>query len=305
MDFGHFPTNKGAAEVFYVIGSATVDSSQWRTWSKPRGKTMCQIFCMGSGAGGGGGFTRAAAAAGGGGGGGGSGGVIRGIFQLDLLPDTLHLQVGAGGVGGAAGAAGSPGILSYVSIDPSSSAVSVLLRSSNAVPTAGGGGTGAAAGTAGAGGTITTVASQMALGGLGLYREIAGQGGTAGGAQTGANGAAQSIPVTGIVCMGGTGGGGTTSADFAGGIITASANTRISEYRPQNALAGSNDGSGGYLLESPFWSFPGMGGGSSNTGVGGRGGDGGPGSGGGGGGAGTTGGRGGAGGPGMIIITCW
>jgi hypothetical protein len=54
-----------------------------------------------------------------------------------------------------------------------------------------------------------------------------------------------------------------------------------------------------------MFNYPGMGGGSSNAGVGGNGGDGGFGCGGGGGGGGTTGGTGGTGGAGLVVMIAW
>jgi hypothetical protein len=115
---------------------------------------------------------------------------------------------------------------------------------------------------------------------------------------------AHHIPVTGVVTMGGTGGGGTTAADFAGGPITAIAGSFLSEQRPAQAAAGSNGGGSAQSWE-PFFSFSGMGGGSSNAAAGGEGGNGAYGSGGGGGGAGVGGSRGGNGGNGIVVITCW
>jgi hypothetical protein len=143
------------------------------------------------------------------------------------------------------------------------------------------------------------------LAGLGIWNSTVGQVGTAGGVQTGAGGTNIAFPTIGLLTMGGTGGGGTTFGDFVGGGITAIANSLLSDIRPTNAAAGSNDGSGGFNVMKPFFSFPGMGGGASNAGVGGRGGNGFYGSGGGGGGAGTTGGRGGDGGNGLVIIVSY
>ena len=61
----------------------------------------------------------------------------------------------------------------------------------------------------------------------------------------------------------------------------------------------------GAMLGNYFWNYAGVGGSSSNTGVGGAGGYGSYGCGGGGGGGGTTGGRGGDGGPGLVIMIAW
>ena len=221
------------------------------------------------------------------------------------MPDTLYIQVGAGGqgVGSGGGTAGS-GVLSYVAIYPNTTASNVLAVSGNAGAVGGGTGTAAAVGAAGTAGTIATIAN-MPLAGMGHFFLIAGNLGIAGGAVAGGSPTAQTIPVTSVLTMGGCGGAGTTSADFAGGLITAITSSWISEQRPQGAAAGSNNGSGGHTMWKPFFSFCGLGGASSNTGIGGAGGNGGNGAGGGGGGGGTTGGRGGDGGSGVVIMVAW
>ena len=305
LDFFLFPKAEGGADIQIFNVPATVTNTQWQTYRKPRGKTMLEILCIGGGAGGGGGFTGVAASARGGGGSGGSSAISRVVIPLWMLPDILYTQVGAGGqgVGSGGGTAGS-GVLSYVSIAPNTTASNIIAISGAAAPTGGGTGTAAAVGAAGAAGTIPVIGS-MPLAGLGFFQMIAGQIGVAGGAVAGAVGTAQSIPTTSVLTTGGTGGAGTTSADFAGGLWTAIASSWLSEQRPATPAAGSFDGSGGFNLWKPFFSFGGTGGSSSNTGVGGNGGNGGYGSGGGGGGGGTTGGRGGDGGSGIIIMTAW
>lgn len=305
MFFEGWPQPNGNTDIQVYPGWATVTNTQWRTWRKPPGKTMCHIFCLGGGGGGGGGFTAAAAAARGGGGGGGSSGQTSVTIPLAFLPDTLYIQSGAGGqgVGSGGGTAGS-GILSYVAIAPNTTASNVVAVSGAAGAVGGGTGTGAAVGAAGTAGTIATIGA-MPLAAMGQYTLLAGQAGAAGGAVAGAVGGAATIPVTGLRCMGGSGGAGTTSADFAGGLFTAITDSRLSESRPATPAAGSNNGSGGFTIWKPFFNFAGGGGSASNAGVGGAGGNGAFGSGGGGGGGGTTGGRGGDGGPGIVIITCW
>jgi hypothetical protein len=145
----------------------------------------------------------------------------------------------------------------------------------------------------------------MPLAGLGHFDLIAGQAGQAGGVVAGGAGVNTTIATTSVITMGGASGAGTTSADFAGGGITAITDSFLSQIRPIAPAAGSNNGAGGFMNWKPLFSFAGLGGSSSNTGVGGLGGNGGPGSGGGGGGAGTTGGRGGDGGAGLVIIVSW
>lgn len=313
LDLYHIPGRKIDRQIFTI--PSTVTNLQWHTWIKPRGFSMMYVLCVGGGGGGGGGFTRAAAAAGGGGGGGAGASVSTFACALDLIPDRLFVQVGAGGggVGSGGGTAGS-GMLSQVAIAPDNSTVlNILVQSGGAtLPGGGGTGTGAAVGAAGVVPTVATIAV-MPLATIGVYNFIVGQVGTAGGAIAGGAGTAQTFATTGVLCMGATGGGGTTSADFAGGAITAVAGSLISDWRPQNAAAGTFDGSGGFNLginagigpTGPFFSYPGLGGGSSNAGAGGQGGNGAYGSGGGGGGSGTTGGTGGRGGDGIVIITCW
>lgn len=304
LDAGFFPNPRlGDLQIF--TRPSTVTNTQWLTWLKPRGKSMMNAIVIGGGGGGGGGFSAAAAAARGGGGGGGSSAVTRLTIPLFCIPDTLYIQVGDGGkgVGSGGGTAGS-GLLSYISVHPNTTASNILAVSGAAGAVGGGTGTGAAVGAAGTAGTIAVIGS-MPLAGMGHFDLIAGQAGAAGGAVAGAIGPPTSIAVTSVLTMGGAGGAGTTSADFAGGIITAITDSYLSQIRPQGAAAGSNNGSGGFLSWAPFFSFAGLGGSASNTGVGGLGGNGAPGSGGGGGGGGTTGGRGGDGGPGIVIIYCW
>jgi len=300
LDVFHTPPRK-RNRIWIFNRPSTVTNLQWLTWINPGGITQLDIVCIGGGGGGGGGFSAAAGLARGGGGSGGSSGVSRVTLPALYLPDTLYIQVGAGGAGGAAGAAGSAGVLSYVAIAPNTTASNVVVLSGAAGATGGGGGTGAAGGAAGAASTVAVIGS-MPLAGLGNFDLIVGQAGVAGGSQAGANGTAITIPTTSTLCQGGSGGAGTTSADFAGGACTAIANSYLSEQRPATPAAGSNNGSAGPQLWKPFFSFGGLGGSASNAGVGGFGGNGAAGAGGGGGGGGTTGGSGGAGGAGLVLI---
>lgn len=309
LDTFFTPVATGDSDVQIFTIPSAVANLEWHTWLRPRGKTMCSILCIGGAGGGGGGFTGVAATARGGGGGGGGSGVTKILIPLILLPDILYIQVGAGGAGvGSGGGTAGSGLLSFVCVYPDTGVLNVLASSGAAGATGGGTGTAAAVGAAGAGSTIMTTAL-MPLGvALGVMQStfIVGPAGQLGGAVAGAIGAATTLLTTGICTMGAPGGAGTTAADFAGGVITAGAGlTTISDSRPVGAAAGSNAGSSGPLLWKPFWSYCGLGGSSSNAGVGGSGGYGAPGSGGGGGGGGTTGGRGGDGGPGIVIITCW
>lgn len=290
-DMSHYPNVFNGAESFRFEGNG-----DWRSLILPRGKSHMGIICLGSGAGGGAGFSAAAATARGGGGGGGSGAIVRAIFQRELLPDQLFINVGLGGVAGAAGG------LSRVAIRPDTVVQNSILVSGAAAATAGGVGSAAAVGAAGAASTVSTPIISGPFSAWALsFLVIAGVGGGAGGAVAGGAGTALSWGNLGVPLDGGCGGGGTTSADFAGGGYFPAG------WQPSLAggLAGSNRGQDGVLFPNPFASLGGTGGGSSNAGTGGAGGDGAMGSGGGGGGAGVTGGLGGRGGNGVVIITCW
>lgn len=306
LDMNFLPTNTGVADIQIFNRPSTITNLQWYTWRKPRGKSMCNIFALSGGGGGGGGFGGIVGAARGGGASGGCSGSARVTIPLVFLPDTLYIQVGPGGNGGASNTAGStltPALNSFVSIYPDTSATNVLLASGTNVPTGGGAGTAAAGGTAGSVPTVATIGI-MPLAGLGHFDLIVGIVGVAGGSIANP-GVVTAIPATSALCMPGSGGGGCTGTAQAGGGVTAIASSHLSMWAPVAAAAGVN-GSPGPLLWKPFFSYGGLGGGSSNATTGGEGGYGAYGSGGGGGGAGTAAaGRGGDGGNGLVIITCW
>ena len=303
QDTNYLPSDLGRSQIFTVPGP--VYNSTWATWRKPRGVHTISMFALSGGGGGGGGFTAAASSARGGGGGGGSGSVTVVEIDASMLPDVIYVLVGAGGLGANTGTA-QGGLATYVAVYPDvTAAQNIIILASG--PAGGTSGTGTAVGVGGSGGSATGLAN-MPIGGWGLWNSIAGQAGSNGGAVAGAVGVNTTLPTTGICTMGGAGGAGTTSANFAGGYVTAVANTLIGADTPAAPAAGSFNGSGGRILwppAAPFFSFGGCGGSSNNSGVGGAGGNGAYGSGGGGGGGGTTGGRGGDGGNGLVIITCW
>jgi hypothetical protein len=306
LDLFNLPTSLGKADIQVITRTG---NGGMHHYSVPRGKSMLYIYCLGSGGGGGGGASGSAGTARGGGGGGAGSSASTLLVPISLLPKSLFIVVGAPSFGGTAGNPGGFGNISSVRVSPYTSAAADV---SNVLIVSGGltGGTAPTQGTgsgAGAGGVAEAAATAalMPLGGLGIWQSIIGNNGTAGGVHTGASGAAIAIPTSGISAMGGTGGGGVTAADQAGGAITAVTSSLISESRPINASAGSNNGSGGFKLKDLMFNYPGMGGGSSNAGVGGNGGDGGFGCGGGGGGGGTTGGTGGTGGAGLVVMIAW
>ena len=297
-------------QVFLTNGT----TNSWQVWEKPKNCKFVNILIIGGGGGGGAGFGAAFNTATGGGGG-GSSAVTKGFFQANLLPDRLYIQVGPGGAGGTNNpiVAATAGSVSYVSIQPNTTAGNVILASGQLGGGAGGPGTGAAGGTAGAT-SPPFIQATFYLSTLGIVQSIGGQSGNAGGANT-------PIAVTiAFTTSGGAGGGGVT----AGGTGANGANVTGAGFVPTAvgggtsvvAIGGTGD-SGFQPITPTFNSFNryplfttgGAGGGASILAIGGTGGNGGYGSGGGGGGgsyiSATSGGPGGRGGDGIVIITAW
>jgi hypothetical protein len=164
-------------EKIYIGGKGT--ALQWFTWIKPRNVRMVYIFCLGGGGGGGAGLTGTASANRGGGAGGGSGAITQWLGPAYLLPDTLFIAPGTGGLGGTtSAAAGGAGLRSYVSIVSGNTTAANLLLISGAADAGGGAGGTTAAATAGAAGTIATSATAI-LCGMGLWTARVGQVGAA------------------------------------------------------------------------------------------------------------------------------
>lgn len=284
-------------QIFTCLGAGAVD---WYTWTKPRGATMLALIAVAGGGSGGGGQS---SVAGGGGGGGGAGSQGHLIIPAMFLPDTLYIQVGAGGQPSAAATIGSIGNNTKVSVQPSDNSTEGRIH---VVGGGGAGGAGIAAGGAGGsggGGGVDTLGTAT-----GFYRTSNGQAGSAGGVNDGTVPGAVVIPVTGGFVMGGGGGGGSNSGTaIAGSAVTAIAGAYLSEQRPTTTPITGLPGSGGFRTMMPRWHWGGTGGSSNTTAaqVGGAGGFGMYGSGGGGGGCGATGGIGGAGGDGIVIMMCW
>jgi hypothetical protein len=289
LDFTHIVSQQQTTTIFYA------QSGSWQTWNKPRNAKMIQIFCLG---GGGAGATNGGSGIGNGGRGGGSGGIVRGLVPAFLLPDVLYIQVGAGGLSGATtlGAAGGNGGISYVSIEPTSSANTVLVASSATVALGGSGFSGG-----GTGATIATTANAV-FSNLGIFTAVAGVAGINHNNGTGVTGSLAALSSN--IVTGGCGGGSRTGAQAGGTVFPASAIllTQLpgGEYSP-SGIGGV--GRNGYYNLIPFCSTGGSGGGAGVTGS--RGGDGAYGSGGGGGGGGTgvNFAVGGNGGDGLVIIT--
>jgi hypothetical protein len=317
-DVFNFPSNfKGDVQIFHANNQS---STSYQQWIKPRGTSMSYFFLVGGGGGGGGGHQKASGTNGGGGGGGGSACISRLLIPSFLLPDTLYVKVGAGGLGGAASSAGAAGVPSIVATSPQSlpqglvSPSALIVSDSDTV--AGGGGGGGTLGAAGAAGTAGSPSGIIPPSFTGLYSAIAGQVGVAGGAQTGAVGT--SITAWSIrPVSSGAGGAGCNTTNFNGGSILPVSDfnfPKINFSSVVGAIAtggtGGNatlihGGAGVNFIDAPFIQSGGAGGGSFANGTAGDGGKGGIGCGGGGGGAGQTAGRGGNGGNGMVAIFSW
>ena len=309
IDIFNIPNNLHSNQIFYTTASGA--TNQWQIWNKPSGCNFVFFTVIGGGGAGGSGTNNTGASATAGAGGGGSSSITKGFFSAINLPDTLYIQVGAGGsTNRTSGGAGNNGSLSYVSVLPNTTSINILLQS-GAVAAFGGTGAGTGARNGGVGGTVFT---STILSSLGIIESEAGQQGGGGG--NGTNGG--NVTMLSIL-TGGAGGAGTdTNVDgrgFLGGNITCSGFVRTISGGTATNPGASTGGTGNNFLtliptvnlsnSLPFFSSGGSGGGSGN--VGGSGANGNYGSGGGGAGNARTavvnnfGGR---GGDGIVIITC-
>ena len=307
IDVFNIPDITSNSKVFLPNGNV------WETWQKPNNARFIYFYVIGAGGAGGGGRT-GSINTGGGGGGGGSSAISVGLYPAHLLPDILYIQVGLGSAGAAANTGAASGALSYVSIQPNTTAINIVMQSGGTAAGGGGGGTSTLGGSAGTAGSVWTYTNNpIAL--LGMVSSIAGQAGAAGGGTASAGiSITPTLPITG-----GAGGGGESSnaSSFVGGSIVGSGFLPTISGGTNNSATLSS-GNAGFMptnLISEFLSgqilfFSGGsgGGGAHSTSInGGNGGNGSYGSGGGGGGASynATGGTGGRGGDGFVLITCW
>lgn len=317
LDFSHVLATPGL-DLQTFIGPTTTTLREWQVWRKPRGVKF--IYLIGVGGGGSGGTGVNSATTSGGGAGGGSGAQTVVMIPAFMVPDTLYIQCGAGGIGPTtSGAQGTVGQPTYVAIEPSTTLtanMTLLFANPGAVTsvTVATTVTGGQAGTAAAAATI----ANMPLAGRGFYNFLAGQIGSVGGSSTTA-GIAQTLPATGLMVTGGTGGGGANgNAPSAGGVINAVTGALGQDFFPATAggvaaVLGTPASAGSsYITRNYLMNYGGTGGGGGTTtagGTAGAGATGAPGCGGGGGGGATTTnttiGKGGDGGPGFVLIASW
>jgi hypothetical protein len=321
MDIFNLQNNNLNNQVFLTNGS-----TNWQIWQKPRNCKFVFIFILGGGGGGGSGAASASLNPTiSGGGGGGCSAVTRAFFPSNLIPDTLYVQVGVGGVGGTPntstgdGNPGGSGGLSYVCLLPSGTTSNILIGSGSVAAGGGLGGTttNVAGGSGGQAFLRTLGSSSGYLNYLGNYNSATSQNGGTGNLLAG-----QTVSIAFPVTSGGGGGGITTGTQYPGGsILTAPGDVSGTT----GGVIGGGNGNNGPTYELPslnsmsqnrVYFIGGAGGGASyfeTSGVatGGNGGNGSYGCGGGGGGAigkgtiGRTSGAGGRGGDGLVIINCW
>jgi len=275
IDLSNIPSQQPQTTILYATGN-------WQTWNKPRNAKFIEIFCLGGGAGGG--MASVTTGATSNGNGGGSGGIVRGLIPAFLLPDTIYILVGKGGIGSTVsntggGAAG----ISYIGLQPSTNEQTLICKSSTA------------AATSNTAATISVVALS-AFGNLGLFTAIAGVAGST-------NGLSQTALSTNLTTGGASSGAKSATFQVGGGITAASAILTTTVLGGQSS---GENGADGYGTLQPFCGTGGSGGAgrSGTTGTGGNGGNGYYGCGGGGaGGSSVLGAKGGNGGDGLVIIT--
>ena len=308
LDVFGIPDSGSYNKIFYP------NSGSWEMWQKPSQVKFIYFYVLGAGGAGGGGRT-GSINTGGGGGGGGSSAISIGLYPSFVLPDRLYIQVGVGSAGAAPNTGAASGALSYVSVEPNTTALNIVMQSGDTAAGGGGGGTTSLGGVAGAAGAVWTYTNNP-MTYMGMVTSIIGQAGAAGGGTASAGvSITPTLPVTG-----GAGGGGESSnaSSFIGGNINGSGFFTTIPGGTNDIAGSRSDGKAGYTpiipttetnLSNVMFFTGGSGGGGTNSASinAGQGGNGSYGSGGGGGGASyqATGGKGGRGGDGLILITCW
>lgn len=298
--FSYFlPTTEELKSVYYPSDNPQI-------WNKPAGINFVAITCIGGGGGGGSGQANSSGVARTGGGGGGGAGITKAIYPAFVIPETIHVVVGAGGRGGSGHiGAGVNGGESYVTAWGALNDAALKLC--------------AAPGGLAANGIVNATAvsafssTNCVLSAYAITTFVGGPRGAAGG--IGNNKGDDIQALDGSMVTGGAGGGGATSTSTNGGSIL----TR----GPAPAVSGGTSAitaspsippwaaQSGYTFQKPMLFSVGGGGGTGvNINAGGYGGTGGIGSGGGGGGASLISAPdgvavAGSGGSGLVIIECW
>jgi len=278
--------------------NSPMSSLQWQTWIKPQEYSNFYIYVAGGGGGGGAGVGAVSQTHAGAGGGSAALSVV--YAPSYLLPETLYIQVGAGGIGGTSNTvSGTAGSTSYLCYYPSTDASNVIIYANG-----GGGGTTGAGSIStvpgGSGGTVFPLTTPSIF-------SISSTAGAVGASAPGSTFASNVTLNTTCLIAGGAASVYNSGAAIGGGIN----GSDLFPSTPGGAAAiGSTvngvSGSAGYLIRRPFTSVGGAGGGGGQlTRLAGNGGSAVYGAGGGGGGSATNIGNvglGGNGGNGFVII---
>lgn len=197
-------------QVFNAVSGPA--STGWQVWKKPRGSKFVYMLAVG---GGGSGSTASNTTATSGGGGGGASGVCATLCTASMLiPDTLYISVGPGGISPVLALASNQGSNTYISLEPSINTDSTLLYASRGLggisPTATAGGAQRSAGPSSTIGSMRQAAKGV------WFSQNGGVGGAGG--NTGVA-AADLVFANTTFLTGGSGGGG-DNGGAGGGILT-------------------------------------------------------------------------------------
>ncbi len=229
------------------------------------------------------------------------------VYPTFVLPKVLYIEAPVGGLGGAGGAVSAAN--SGGSASPTIVRTDKRVATPNYLAVAGGGSGGIAGNTAGgvggtANGGLSILMQAYAL----LYSAVAGNAGGVGANGPTSTSAGYTSVGTGLPILGGAGGGAMPNFPFAGGGITAVANSPFIGYAGvANGL--SQPVCHGFVFGQYPVVYGGCGGGGGNSAVSPGGGNrqafGAGGGGGGGGGSSANGAAGGNGGQGLVVISWW
>lgn len=310
IDVSHIPDSQQNIKIFY----ADAGSTSYQTWQKPRKCSFIYIISIDGGGGGASGnnavlnvnTTNTC--------GGGTGALTRALINSNLIPDTLYIKVGKGGLGGESVSSPTTGFNAGNAGESSGVFIASQLNSQNtASQTVSflGGSTSTNGGTnlANSGNVAASTLSNNFLIGLTNFISTLGSSSSGGASST----AVPDINIFSnvLILHPGSAGGpyNGTATPFNGGSLIST--TTVTSLTPSiiGGVGGSTtggNGADGITSWKPFFSVGGAGGGNAYTsgGVAGNGGNGGIGSGGGAGGNANNGtsGKGGDGGDGIVMI---
>lgn len=196
----NYPTPQGAnVQIFYQSGDDNqLNYRHHQTWIKPRGASFVWFTLIGGGGGGGTAVSDGVAGSTARGGGGGSGGIYNLLLPAFLIPDSLMIKVGRGGL--PSGGPGRNTSVSYKSVS------ATIIQLAQAVGGSAGGNASASGGVAnnGSGGSAGNTLDENEFKYLGIVDPHGGDAGSAGNANK--------TTSTQTVLQGGPGGDGSSAA---------------------------------------------------------------------------------------------